>query len=193
MNFDTDDTALVVVDMQNGFCKPDGNLYAPGSEAAVDPVASLVDRAHEAGVRVVFTRDVHPPEQFDGAHYYDEFEQWGEHVLEGSWGAELVEELDVREEDYVVEKHTYDAFYQTELDGWLSARGIDDLVMCGTLANVCVLHTGGSAGLRDYRPVLVKDCIGAIEDEHRTYALEHADWLFGEVTTADEVSFVGSE
>jgi nicotinamidase-related amidase len=187
--FTPDDTALVVVDMQNGFCKPDGTLYAPGSEEVVDPGASLVDRAHDAGVRVVFTRDVHPPEQFDGAHYYDEFEQWGEHVIEGSWEAELVEEFAVGENDHVVEKHTYDAFFGTELDGWLSARGIDDLVICGTLANVCVLHTAGSAGLRDYRPVLVEDCIGAIEADHREYALDHADWLFGEVVESDDVTF----
>ena len=188
-DFDPDSTALVVVDVQNGFCEPDGSLYAPGSEAVVDPVASLVDRAHDAGVRAVFTRDVHPPEQFDGAHYYDEFERWGEHVVEGSWEAELVEDLDVRENDHVVEKHTYDAFFETELDGWLSARGIDDLVICGTLANVCVLHTAGSAGLRDYRPVLVEDCIGAIEKDHREYALDHADWLFGEVVGSDDVNF----
>ncbi|MCU4741055.1 cysteine hydrolase [Halobacteria archaeon AArc-m2/3/4] len=184
-----DRTAIVVVDMQNGFCHPDGSLYAPGSEAVVDPVADLVERAREAGVQVVYTRDVHPPEQFDDAHYYDEFEQWGEHVLEGSWDAEIVEELDVREEDLVVEKHTYDAFYETQLEGWLEARGIRDLVLCGTLANVCVLHTGGSAGLRDFRPLLVEDCIGAIEDDHKEYALEHAEWLFGEVTESEDLVF----
>jgi len=189
MNVASASTALVVVDMQNGFCHPDGSLYAPGSEAVVEPVVDLVDRARDAGVRVVFTRDVHPPEQFEDAHYYDEFEQWGEHVLEDSWDAELVAELDVAEDDHVVQKHTYDAFHRTELDGWLSARGIDDLLFCGTLANVCVLHTAGSAGLRDYRPVLVEDAIGAIEDHHKEYALEHADWLFGEVVASDDVSF----
>ncbi|MFA1609949.1 cysteine hydrolase family protein [Halobellus rubicundus] len=187
--FDAERTALVVVDMQNGFCHPEGSLYAPGSEAVVDDVAALVADARDAGAQVVYTRDVHPPEQFADAHYYDEFEQWGEHVLEGSWDAELVDDLDVRESDHVVEKHTYDAFHQTELDGWLSARGIDDLVFCGTLANVCVLHTAGSAGLRDYRPVLVEDAIGAIEADHREYALDHADWLFGEVTAREEVTF----
>ncbi|WP_254824438.1 cysteine hydrolase family protein [Haloglomus halophilum] len=184
-----DSAAVVVVDMQNGFCKPDGALYAPGSEAVIEPVVDLVERARDAGARVVYTRDVHPPGQFDGNHYYDEFERWGEHVVEGSWEAELVEELDVREEDLVVEKHTYDAFHETQLDGWLSARGVDDLAVCGTLANVCVLHTAGSAGLRDYRPVLVEDAIGAIEEDHREYALEHADWLFGEVESGADVSF----
>jgi nicotinamidase-related amidase len=184
-----DDTAVVVVDMQNGFCHPDGSLYAPGSEAAVDPCVDLVDRARDAGASVVFTRDVHPPDQFDDAHYYDEFEQWGEHVVEGSWDAELVAELDPRERDLVVVKHTYDAFHRTQLEGWLEAHGVRNLVFCGTLANVCVLHTAGSAGLRDYRPVLVEDAIGAIEDAHREYALDHADWLFGDVVGLDEVDF----
>jgi nicotinamidase-related amidase len=188
--FDPESTAVVVVDMQHGFCHPDGSLYAPGSEAALNPCSELVERAHEAGTCVVFTRDVHPPEQFDGNHYYDEFDRWGEHVLEGSWDAELHADLPVAESDHVVEKHTYDAFHETELDGWLSARGVDDLLICGTLANVCVLHTAGSAGLRDYRPVLVEDAVGAIEDDHREYALEHAAWLFGELTTLADVAFV---
>ena len=189
MSFDPARTAVVVVDMQNGFCHPDGSLYAPGSEAAIDPVSGLVARARDAGASVVYTRDVHPPEQFEGNHYYDEFDRWGEHVVEGSWEADLVDELDVREADHVVVKHTYDAFYQTELEGWLDAHGVDDLLICGTLANVCVLHTAGSAGLRDYRPVLVEDALGFIEEEHREYAVDHADWLFGEVTTRAEVEF----
>jgi len=190
VTLETDSTALVVVDMQNGFCHPEGSLYAPGSEAVIGPVAEAVASAREAGVQVVFTRDVHPPDQFDDSHYYDEFDRWGEHVVEGSWEAEIVEELPVHEGDHVVEKHTYDAFHETELDGWLSARGVRNLVICGTLANVCVLHTAGSAGLRDYRPVVLADAVGAIEDAHREYALEHADFLFGEVVPSADVSYV---
>jgi len=189
MNYDADSTALVVVDMQNGFCHPDGSLYAPGSEDAIDPVADLVDRAHDADMPVVYTRDVHPPEQFDDAHYYDEFDRWGEHVLEDSWEAEIVDELSVNEDDHIVVKHTYDAFYQTELEGWLNAHGIDDLLICGTLANVCVFHTAGSAGLRDFKPVVIEDALGYIEEADREYAVDHCDFLFGEVTTADELKF----
>jgi len=189
VEFDAASTAVVVVDMQNGFCHPEGSLYAPASEDALDPVTGLVSRAREAGASVVYTRDVHPPEQFDGNHYYDEFERWGEHVVEGSWDAELHDALDVREDDHVVEKHTYDAFYQTDLEGFLDSHGVDDLLVCGTLANVCVLHTAGSAGLRDYRPVLVEDALGYIEEAHREYTVEHADWLFGEVAERADVAF----
>ncbi len=189
MEFDPDSTAVVVVDMQNGFCHPEGSLYAPASEDALDPVTDLVERARDAGASVVYTRDVHPPEQFEDNHYYDEFERWGEHVVEGTWDADLHDDLDVREDDYVVEKHTYDAFYQTGLEAHLDTHGVDDLLLCGTLANVCVLHTAGSAGLRDYRPVLVEDAVGYIEEAHREYALDHADWLFGELVGRESVAF----
>src|SRR6056297_1293283 len=187
MSFDPDSTAVVVVDMQNGFCHPEGSLYAPASEEALADVSEVVTAAREAGASVVYTRDVHPPEQFEDSHYYDEFERWGEHVLEGSWEARLHDDLDVREEDHVVEKHTYDAFYRTDLEGYLDTHGVRDLLFVGTLANVCVLHTAGSAGLRDYRPVLVEDAIGYIEESHREYALDHARWLFGETTTLEEI------
>jgi nicotinamidase-related amidase len=189
MDLNPETTAVVVVDMQNGFCHPEGSLYAPASEDALDPVTDLVARAREAGASVVYTRDVHPPEQFEDAHYYDEFDRWGEHVVEGTWDAQLHDALDVRDEDHVVEKHTYDAFHQTDLEGHLDAHGIRDLVFCGTLANVCVLHTAGSAGLRDYRPILVEDAVGYIEDDHREYALDHAEWLFGERASRDDVAF----
>ncbi|MFW6385145.1 MAG: cysteine hydrolase family protein [Halodesulfurarchaeum sp.] len=189
MNLDPEHTAIVIVDMQNGFCHPDGSLYAPASEAAIEPISRLVEMGREAGATLVFTRDVHPPEQFEDAHYYDEFDRWGEHVLEDSWEADVVDELPVEDADHVVEKHTYDAFYLTNLEGYLETHGIDDLLIAGTLANVCVLHTAGSAGLRDYRPVLVTDAVGYIEEDHRDYAVDHADWLFGETTTLEEIAF----
>lgn len=189
MTYDPDTTAVIVVDMQNGFCHPEGSLFAPASEAAIAPVTDVIEKGRDAGASIIFTRDVHPPEQFADAHYYDEFDRWGEHVLEGSWEAELVSELDVREDDHVVVKHTYDAFYRTDLEGWLSAHGIDDLLICGTLANVCVLHTAASAGLRDFRPIVVEDALGYLETDHRAYAVEHADWLFGETTTIDAIDF----
>jgi nicotinamidase-related amidase len=189
MEFESDRTAIIVVDMQKGFCHPDGSLYAPASEAVIDPISTLLDGARAAGAAVVFTRDVHPPEQFDGNHYYDEFERWGEHVVEDTWETDIVDGLDVRDDDHVVEKHTYDAFHNTELEGWLDAHAIDDLVICGTLANVCVLHTAGSAGLRDFKPVLVEDAIGYIEEDHREYVVDHADFLFGEVTERADIEF----
>jgi len=190
MEFAADRTAVVVVDMQKGFCHPEGSLHSPGSEAVVEPIAGLLDDARAAGTSVVFTRDVHPEGQFEGNHYYDEFDRWGEHVVEGTWETAIVDGLDVHPEDHVLTKHTYDAFHRTELAGWLDAHGIDDLVFCGTLANVCVFYTATSAGIRDYRPLVVEDALGYVKEKHKQYAVNHIEWLFGEKTTVGELEFV---
>lgn len=184
-------TALVVVDMQNDFAHPDGALYAPPSGEAVEPVKQLVQDANDNDVPVVFTKDVHTEEQFKDAHYYDEYDRWGEHVEKNSWGAEILEELEADTYgDYIVEKPTYDAFYETNLETWLDDNGINNLIICGTLANVCVLHTAASAGLRDYKPVVVEDALGYLDEDDRDMAVGHTDWLFGETTELDDVEFV---
>jgi len=189
VRFDPATTAVVVVDMQNAFCDPDGSLYAPPSNEAIAPVTNLVTAARNAGAHIVYTKDVHTEDQFEETHYYDEFDRWGEHVLKGTWDAELVTDLDVREEDYVVEKPTYDAFHETSLHAHLQAEGISDLLIAGTLANVCVLHTASSAALHDYRPVVVEDAVGFLEESDKEYAVDHAEWLFGESAALTDITF----
>lgn len=191
LELESDNTAVIVVDMQNDFAHPDGALYAPPSGEAVDPIKDLLEQAEESNLHVVFTQDLHTDEQFENVNYYDEYERWGEHVEEGSWGAELLEDLDPEKyADRVVQKHTYNAFHETELDGWLSAHGIENVVICGTLANVCVLHTASGAGLRDYQPVVVEDALGYLDESDQEYAVEHADWLFGEAVQREDLEFV---
>lgn len=185
-----ENTALVVVDMQNDFAHPKGALFAPPSGEAIEPVLELVKQAGNADVPVVYTRDTHSEEQFDGNHYYDEFERWGEHVIENEWGNQIVDELEVdKNADFVVDKGTYNAFHNTDLSEWLEDNEIENVVICGTLANVCVMHTASGAALRDYRPVVVEDALGFIEESDKEYAVEHIEWLFGETTTMDDLKF----
>lgn len=191
LKLDSDNTAVIVVDMQNDFAHPDGELYAPPSGRAVDPIVHLLEQAEDSNLHIVFTQDLHTDEQFEDVSYYDEYERWGKHVEEGSWGANLLKDLNPEQyADRVVQKHTYNAFYETELDGWLSAHGIENLVICGTLANVCVLHTASGAGLRDYKPVVVEDALGYLDESDKEYAVEHTDWLFGETVQRENLDFV---
>lgn len=184
-----ENTALIVIDMQNDFCHPDGALFAPPSEDAVEDIQYLIDKANEVGVsEIIFTKDTHAEDQFENTNYYDEFSRWGEHVLEDSWGQEILEELNPDENaDLVLEKPTYSAFHETELDEWLTERDINNLVICGTLANVCVLHTASGAALNDFRPIIVEDAVGYLEEEDKEFAVEHAEWLFGESDTKENV------
>ena len=190
MTFDTETTALVVVDMQNDFVHPDGALYAPPSEAAIESCNELIEQATAADIPIVFTKDTHTDEQFKDVTYYDEFDRWGEHAKAGTWGVEIVDDLNAEETaTRVLEKPTYNAFHETDLDEWLTERGVETVIICGTLANVCVMHTASGAALHDYQPVVVSDALGYIEENDKEYAVEHTEWLFGDTTTRAELLF----
>src|SRR3712207_6647322 len=95
----TTHTALVVVDMQNDFVKEGGTLVVPDAEATIPKIQGLLDLARGSGMRVVFTQDTHT----DGD---PEWEIWPEHVREGSWGWQIVDELAPREDELRSEEHT---------------------------------------------------------------------------------------
>lgn len=182
-----ENTAVIVVDMQNSFAHEDGSLYAPPSENVIEPIEQFVQTMRDNRSPVVFTKDTHTEEQFEDLDHYDEFDRWGEHAIDGTFEHEIVDGLTVEDSDRVIEKGTYDAFHNTALEGELTNRGVDNVIVVGTLANVCVMHTASSAALNDYNTIVVEDLVGYIEESDKEYALEHVDWLFGNVLDSEEV------
>src|SRR4030088_681332 len=116
-------TALVVVDMQNDFVREGGGLLVPDAEATIPASRTLLELARTHGMRVVYSQDTHREGD-------PEWRIWPEHAREGSWGGQMVEELAPREDETVLEKVRYDAFYGTRLDHLLRLWGIDTLVIC---------------------------------------------------------------
>jgi nicotinamidase-related amidase len=176
-------TALLVVDMQNDFAHPDGVLYGNDARRAIPVIATLAERARAAGVPVFFTQDWHEPDD-------PEFALWGEHARADSWGARIVDELAPRPGDQQVRKLRYDAFYGTSLDHRLRLRGVRHLVIVGTVANICVLHTAGSAALRFYDVVVAEDGVAALTPFDKVSALRQVTFLYrGRVAPGRGISF----
>lgn len=182
-----ENTAVIVVDMQNSFANEDGALYAPPSGEVIEDIEKFIQTMRDNGSPIVFTKDTHTEEQFEELDHYDEFDRWGEHAVKDTFGHEIVEGLTVEDGDTVIEKYTYDAFHNTRLEGELTNRGVENVLVVGTLANVCVMHTASSAALNDYNTIVVEDLVGYIEESDKDYALEHVDWLFGNVLKSQEV------
>ena len=174
-------TALVVVDMQNDFVKEGGTLVVPDAEATIPQIQSLLDLARESGIRVVFTQDTH--DEGD-----PEWEIWPEHVRRGTWGWEIIGELQPLENELVVRKVRYDAFYGTSLDHFLRVWGVDTLVICGTVANICVHYTAASAALRWYEVVIPRDATSALDPFDLEASLRQTSFLFtGRITQSTGV------
>ena len=169
-------TALVVVDMQNDFVKEGGSLVVPDAEATIPNIKVLLDLARESGMKVIFTQDTHSEGD-------PEWEIWPEHVWEGSWGWEIVNELEPREDELVIRKVRYDAFYGTHLDHFLRLWRVDNLIICGTVANICVHYTAASAALRWFDVVIPKDATSALDPFDLESSLRQTSFLFtGKIT-----------
>ncbi|HXX36997.1 MAG TPA: isochorismatase family cysteine hydrolase [bacterium] len=157
-------TALVVVDMQNDFVDPRGRLCVPGAQATVPIIAQLVSACRARGMLVVYTQDWHASDDPEAA-------LWGPHAVADTWGAEIVPELAPKPGDIVVRKLRYDGFYGTSLGHELTRRRIDTVIVTGTVSNICVLHTAGSAALRWLRVIVPVDAVSALTefDQHATF------------------------
>ena len=176
-------SALVVIDMQHDFVSDGGSLQGPDTAATVPVVAGLLAGARAAGAFVAFSQDTH-------RNGDPEWAIWPEHAREGSWGWEIVPELAPRADELVVPKPRYDAFYGTALDHELRRRGVKTLVICGTVANICVHYTAASAALRWYRVVIARDAISALEPFDLESSLRQTAFLFqGTITTADAITW----
>jgi nicotinamidase-related amidase len=92
--------------------------------------------------------------------------------------------------ELVVRKRWYDAFAGTPLDGALRARGIDTLVLTGTMTDVCVLATAVGAFNREYRLTIVEDAVTTLWPEIQRATLDIIGRAYGRVTTAKDVADV---
>ena len=173
-------TALIIGDMQNDFVKEGGTLVVPAAQETIPAIRNLLDLARESGMRVVFVQDTHR----DGD---PEWRVWGEHCREESWGWQVVDELAPREDEATVRKPRYDAFYATELEHMLRVWGTDTLIICGTVANICVHYTASSAAMRWFQVVVPKDCISSFNDFDMEASLSQTASLLGEVVSSADI------
>ena len=181
------ETALVVVDMQNDFVKPDGSLVVPAASETVPQIQRLLESARAEGVRVAYTQD----STVEGDL---EFDIWPEHCRIGTWGWEIIKELQPNPEDLICQTNRYDGFYGSWLDHFLShVWHVKNLVIVGTVSNICVLHTAASAGHRWFHIVVPADGISALTDFDQALTLRQVSWLYTSsvVRTVDHIRFEG--
>jgi nicotinamidase-related amidase len=170
--------ALVVIDMQYDFVDPESGCYALGAEMIVDPIRSLVDGARRVGMPVVFTQEVHRPDQLDAGRERDPGagqpypgglpdDPLPVHCVEGTKGVEIVEELAPRPEDVRIAKRRYSCFLGTDLQFLLNGLDVQTLLITGVCSNICVLWTVGDAYQLDYHARVIEDCVaGTSQKEH---------------------------
>lgn len=174
-------TAVLIIDMQNGFCSAAGSLnQLVGDIGAVRSVTTeinaLLRQAREASLPIYFTRHVCRDNMIDAtprARAIGGIVGVGiTPLLRGSWDAEIIEQLSVSEDDTVIDKIRYDAFLYTELDALLRAAGVTRLLVAGLITSLCVESSVRSAEQRGYDVSVAADaCAGPAPSHEASLAV----------------------
>jgi nicotinamidase-related amidase len=173
-------TAVIVVDMINDFVT--GALKNERASRIIPNIQRLLDFARKKELPVIYTNDTHLP------GIDEEFEVWPQHALVGSRGAEVIGELKPMEEDYVIQKRRYSAFFGTYLDLLLRELKVDTLVLVGLVTNVCIQNTAADAFFRGYRVMVPEDCVESVDEEAHKAGIEYMKTIYGcKITNVDEV------
>jgi nicotinamidase-related amidase len=180
-------TALIVIDMVPFFALE--NRYCRGIVPNINRLAGALRAAGGLVVWVLPGGEGRPTpvaEEFLGAETARMFAASGG---EGPLRQRLWPELAVHEADPIVTKTAASAFFpnRSELPGLLSKRGIDTVVIAGTVTNVCCESSARDASTLDYRVIMVADANAARRDRDHNATLYTIYRTFGDVRTTDEV------
>lgn len=189
-------TALVVVDMQNGFLEPGAPVEVPVAREIVPAINRLAQALRAAGGTVFWLRfrtDARALASWT-SFYRHMFDAPHREAMQAAFGpgchhGELWPELDLRPEDRVLDKTRYSAFVPgtCNLHDELQAAGIDTLIVTGTLSNCCCESTTRDAMQRDYRVFFASDANATLSDAEHTATLGNMAMLFAEVLPTDAI------
>ncbi len=193
---DPTQTALVIVDLLNDFCHPEGVMGASGDDlsqirGAVLDTKALLEAARGCGALVVHVQTVNDPAarpaRWRGLK--SEAEEVSRLCAPGSWGGAIVDELTPLDGEEIVPKHRCSAFIDTRLETLLRSNGIRTLVVTGTTTQTCVESTVRDGQMRDYRVVVARDSVGARGHLRHLHdaALETMELYFADVTESAAV------
>ena len=208
IKLDIERTALIVVDMQNTFCKKGGIFDHLGVldetkvKHIIDKDKKVIEACRRNKIKVVYLRMGYRPDLSNAGgaespNYHKELavvtmrqhpELSGKFLTIGTRDWEIIDEFKPQPGDIVVDKNRYSGFANTELDTILGTYNIKYLLFIGLATNVCVESTLRDAYFHEYFPVLVSDGCGNIGPE---FTQEATIWnvteVFGWVTTCHDL------
>ncbi len=190
--FEYERPALLVIDMQKGFCYPGTPFSFSKTLELVPPIQSLLRYFRENKAPVIYTEFVYSKDCpcLNGRVWTCEKDipDGGMRTCHvGDPSADTIDELRPLPEELVIRKRGYDAFAGTELDYCLRAQGIRTLVMVGVLTDECLFASVSGAFHHEYEVVVASDCTLAMTEPMTDMILRAIDVGYGNVYTAEQI------
>ncbi len=199
VEIDPEQTALLLIDMQNDILHEKGKAAALGvwkfaKEAGTIPnTRKMIEIARKNDIPVIYVKIVFRPDYAEMGHVQlslctlGKMLKEGEVFKEGTWGAEYVDELKPEADDYIVVKRRMNAFYNTDLGTLLRGLGRRTLIICGVITNFCVEATVRGAVDRDFDVIVLSDCTASESKEMQEFPMKAIFPMLGVVTTTEEL------
>jgi nicotinamidase-related amidase len=185
-------TALLLIDIQNEVMHPDGQLRGDLPAAAdrlVDATRQLVAWARDRSYPVIWVRMAFRPGMVDaGRGVRMNTSVTAGRLVDGSWGAEILDGLDRRPDDVVVTKKRSSAFFNTDLDFILNGLGVRRLVVGGTSTNWAIESTVRDGDSRDLEMIVVREATASRIAELHEPSLRSMASRYARILSLDEVS-----
>ena len=189
-------TGLLVIDMQNGFCHDDGSFggamgldISPLKES-IEGCVSLLSAAREKNYPIAFTRYIYKEDYSDGGVLVKDLMPGLAEVnslKEGTWDVEIIDELTPREEEVVIDKNRPSAFYNTSLSDWLEENNLQQIIICGVTTSICVETTTRDLSQEDYRVIIASDAVNELEADRHEVALKTLAFGFAWVEESKQI------
>lgn len=167
--------ALIVVDVQNDFADPRGNLSVGGGASVIPVINREIALAGSNGAMVAASQDWHPAST---PHFAKDGGAWPDHCVQETWGAAFHPMLELPSDATVIRKGEhgedgYSAFsmrdpltgetVSTALESLLRAGGVDEVVVVGLATDYCVAATAQDAMLLGFATTVLTDAIAAVD------------------------------
>ena len=198
-----DDTAIVVIDMQNAYASPGGYLDLAGFDIAgagkvIEQSAKVLETARAAGMPVIYFQNGWDSSYVEAGgpgspnfHKSNALKTMrarpdltGTLLARGTWDYELVDALEPQAGDIVLHKTRYSGFFNSQLDSVLRSRGIRNIVLVGIATNVCVESTLRDGFFLEYFGIMLEDATHQAGPEYLQQAtIYNVETFFGWVST----------
>ena len=198
-----EETAIVVIDMQNAYASPGGyvdlaGFDISGAAGAIGQIAKVLETARGAGIQIVYLQNGWDPDYVEAGgpgspnwHKSNALktmrarpELQGQLLARGGWDYDLVDALAPQPGDITLAKTRYSAFFNSQLDSVLRARGIRNIVFVGIATNVCVESTLRDGFHLEYFGVMLEDATHHLGPEFiQAASVYNVEKFFGWVST----------